>query len=55
MPVPWRLIHCGLKTIEALHLPAPFRSDSLVGLVFQNPRPDFSLPEMPQISFRRFA
>ena len=55
MPVPWRLIHFGLKTIEALRLPAPFRSDSLIGLVFQNPSPDFSLPEMPQISFRPFA
>ena len=55
MPVPWRLIHAGLKTLEALRLPAPFRSDSLIGLVFQNPSPDFSLPEMPQISFRPFV
>jgi nucleoside-diphosphate-sugar epimerase len=55
MPVPWRLILAGLKTLEALRVPAPFRSDSLIGLVFQNPAPDFSLPEMPQISFRPFA
>jgi len=53
-PIPWRLLHLGLKTLEALHLPAPFRSDSLLGIVFQNPAPDFSLPEFPDVQFRCF-
>ena len=55
VPVPWRLMFYGLKTLEALGLPAPFRSDSLLGIVFQNPAPDFQLREMPQITFRPFA
>src|SRR5207302_2506359 len=42
VPVPWRLMFHGLKTLEALGLPAPFRSDSLLGIVFQNPAPDFN-------------
>jgi hypothetical protein len=40
--VPWPLILAGLKTMEALGLNPPFRSDSLTGFVFQNPNPDFS-------------
>lgn len=52
--VPWRLLLFGLKAMETLRLPAPFRSDSLIGIVYQNPAPDFSLPELPQVAFRRF-
>jgi nucleoside-diphosphate-sugar epimerase len=55
VPIPWRLMHAGLKTLETLGLPAPFRSDSLIGIVFQNPAPQFDLPEMPAIAFRPFA
>jgi nucleoside-diphosphate-sugar epimerase len=55
VPVPWQLILAGLKTLEFLRLPSPFRSDSLVGFVFQNPAPDFSLPELPQIQLRPFT
>lgn len=55
IPVPWRLILAGLKTLELFHLPTPFRSDSLIGFVFQNPAPDFSLPELPEIGFRPFV
>ena len=54
IPVPWRLILAGLKTLEFLHLPAPFRSDSLIGFIFQNPAPDFRLPELPELAFRPF-
>lgn len=54
IPVPWQLIYAGLKTLELFHLPTPFRSDSLIGFVFQNPSPDFRLPELPQISYRAF-
>jgi nucleoside-diphosphate-sugar epimerase len=55
IPVPWRLMHLGLSTLETLGLRAPFRSDSLIGIVFQNPAPEFGLPELPQITFRPFA
>jgi len=55
IPIPWRLLHLGLKTLETLGLPAPFRSDSLIGIVFQNPSPDFALPEFPGMTFRPFA
>ena len=55
VPIPWRLMHAGLKTLETLGLPAPFRSDSLIGIVFQNPAPEFDLPEVPRITFRPFA
>lgn len=51
IPVPWRLIYAGLKVLEMLRLPAPFRSDSLIGMVYQNPAPDFGTSP---ISFRRF-
>jgi nucleoside-diphosphate-sugar epimerase len=55
VPIPWRLMHAGLKTLEMLGLPAPFRSDSLIGIVFQNPAPQFDLPEIPRITFRPYA
>jgi hypothetical protein len=54
VPIPWRLMYAGLKTLETLGLPAPFRSDSLIGIVFQNPAPDFDLSEVPGIRFRPF-
>ncbi len=52
IPIPWQLIYFGLRMLEALRLPAPFRSDSLVGMIFQNPAPDFY--NGPGGSFRRF-
>ena len=53
VPVPWRLIMAGLKTMEGLGLNPPFRSDSLTGIVFQNPKPHFeSAHEFA--SFREF-
>lgn len=42
IPLPWRLVWAGLKTAEACGLRLNFRSDSLVSLMHQNPRPDFS-------------
>jgi len=54
IPIPWRLIYLGLKTLETVRVPAPFRSDSLLGMVFQNPAPDFTLPAALEVSFRRF-
>ena len=55
VPVPWPLIYAGLKALETLGLPVPFRSDSLIGIVFQNPAPKFELPEIPRISFRPYV
>ena len=52
VPIPWQLLFLGLRTLETLRLPAPFRSDSLIGIVFQNPEPDFDAG--PEVSFRRF-
>jgi len=54
VPIPWPLVYAGLKTLEALGLPVPFRSDSLIGIVFQNPAPQFALPEIPRITFRPY-
>jgi len=42
IPLPWRLVWAGLKSAETLGLRLNFRSDSLVSLMYQNPRPDFS-------------
>ncbi len=40
--VPWKLVWLVLKTAETLGLRLGFRSDSLISLVNQNPKPDFS-------------
>jgi len=42
IPLPWRLVWAGLKSAETLGLRLNFRSDSLVSLMYQNPRPDFA-------------
>ncbi len=55
LPLPWRLLYAGLKTGELLHAPLPFRSDSLLGLVYANPQPDFALPPELAMNFRPFA
>jgi len=54
VPVPWQLIDAGLRVIELLRVPFPFRRDSLTGIVFQNPHPDFALPPALAVEFRRF-
>ncbi|HWL53949.1 MAG TPA: NAD-dependent epimerase/dehydratase family protein [Chthoniobacteraceae bacterium] len=54
--VPWPLVLSGVRTLERLRLPSPFRSDSLIGLVYQNPAPDFTLPEtLADLPFRPFT
>ena len=40
--LPWRLMWAGFRFGEILRLPLPFRSDSIVSLMNQNPHPDFS-------------
>jgi nucleoside-diphosphate-sugar epimerase len=42
IPLPWRFVWAGLKAGELCGLKLNFRSDSLVSLMHQNPRPDFS-------------
>jgi nucleoside-diphosphate-sugar epimerase len=38
-PIPWRLVYLGLKIGESMRLPMPFRSDSLLGLVYPGTGP----------------
>jgi len=42
IPLPWRLVWAGLKSAELCGLKLNFRSDSLISLMHQNSRPDFS-------------
>jgi len=53
IPIPWHLILAALKSMEALGLNPPFRSDSLKGFIFQNPAPSFALAHQIS-SFRPF-
>jgi len=40
--VPWRVVWLGLKAAETAHVRLGYRSDSVVSLVHQDPRPDFT-------------
>jgi nucleoside-diphosphate-sugar epimerase len=42
LPFPWRLLWAPLRVAEAIGVRLPFRSDSLVSLMNQNPAPDFT-------------
>jgi nucleoside-diphosphate-sugar epimerase len=42
MSVPWQPVWAGLRLGEIVHVPVPYRSDSVVSLVHQDPYPDFS-------------
>ncbi len=39
--VPWQPVWAGLRLAEIVHVPVPYRSDSVVSLVYQDPKPDF--------------
>jgi nucleoside-diphosphate-sugar epimerase len=39
--VPWQPVWAGLRLAEIAHVPVPYRSDSVVSLVYQDPKPDF--------------
>ena len=54
IPIPWRMIWAPLKMAEMCGCPLGFRSDSLVSLMHQNPRPDFSPPADFGFVFRPF-
>ncbi|TAL05850.1 MAG: NAD-dependent epimerase/dehydratase family protein [Verrucomicrobia bacterium] len=55
VPVPWRAVWLALKTLETLNLPAPFRSDSLISLVYQDTAPSFALAKSLGANCRAFA
>jgi hypothetical protein len=47
IPLPWRFAWAGLKSAELCGLKLNFRSDSLISLMHQNPKPDlFANAEM---------
>jgi nucleoside-diphosphate-sugar epimerase len=54
IPLPWRLVWAGLKSAERCGLRLNFRSDSLVSLMHQNPRPDFGPNAAAGLSCRPF-
>jgi nucleoside-diphosphate-sugar epimerase len=54
VPVPWRVMWAGLKSLEALGMPLGVKSDSLVSLVRQNPRPVLNAEELLGVRCRPF-
>lgn len=43
VPVPWPILWLALKSLELVGMPARFRSDSLISMVYQDPSPSFQL------------
>jgi nucleoside-diphosphate-sugar epimerase len=41
VPLPWQFVWLALKSLELAHMPAGFRSDSLISMIYQNPHPAF--------------
>jgi nucleoside-diphosphate-sugar epimerase len=55
VPVPWRPVWAVLRIAELCGIRAPFRSDSLVSLMNQNPQPTFALLDQLNVVCRRFG
>jgi nucleoside-diphosphate-sugar epimerase len=55
LPVPWQPVWAGLRLAEIAHLPVPYRSDSVISLVYQDPKPDFALLKALGIAARDFS
>jgi nucleoside-diphosphate-sugar epimerase len=53
--VPWRLVYAGLKAAELAGVKLGFRSDSVLSLVKQNPRPHFSETMKLHLNVRQFV
>jgi nucleoside-diphosphate-sugar epimerase len=51
LPLPHQLAYFGLKTLETLHAPIKLRSDSIIGLINNDPDPQFG---GLQTQFREF-
>ena len=54
VPVPWQPVWAGLRLAEIVHLPVPYRSDSVISLVYQDRHPDFSSLKALGIAARDF-
>lgn len=54
IPLPWQAVWLALKSFETIGLKLGFRSDSLIGLAYPNPEPDFKLPPACPVQFRPF-
>jgi len=53
--VPWMPVWAGLRLAEVVHIPVPFRSDSVISLVRQDPNPDFDSLAQAGITARDFS
>lgn len=53
-PLPWRVIWLALKLCEMSGIRPPFRSDSVISLVRQDPSPDFTIAAELGCRFREF-
>jgi nucleoside-diphosphate-sugar epimerase len=53
--VPWAPVWAGLRLAELVHIPIPYRSDSVVSLVRQDRNPDFDSLAAVGISARDFS
>ncbi|HKV89323.1 MAG TPA: NAD-dependent epimerase/dehydratase family protein [Candidatus Dormibacteraeota bacterium] len=53
--VPWRVVWLGLKAAETARLRRGYRSDSVLSLVHQDPRPDFSTLHKLGVTPREFS
>src|SRR5205085_10990430 len=47
VPIPWQCAWLGLKTLELVGFRTNFKSDSLISIVYQNPKPSFALLTSP--------
>ena len=55
VPIPWRAVWLALTLAERLGLRPAFRSDSVLGLVYACPPPDFTSARAYPVAFRDFT
>ncbi len=55
VPLPWRLLWAVIRCAEACGVPLEFRSDSLLSLMYQNPRPSFEQQRALGVNCRAFS
>ena len=55
LAVPWQPVWAGLRLAELAHVPVPYRSDSVVSLIYQDPKPDFESLRALGIATRDFT
>jgi len=54
VPVPWQCVWLALKSLELAGARPNFRSDSLISMVYQNPRPAFAPAKLLGFECRPF-